>query len=649
MSSLFRNGALAAKLGSSKVGNRTLGLSNGSLLLVSYIGMLFLLLVFAGSLYLSVGSLLTGWIDLPYTVSQKRIGLIISCGIPAAALVFAAVIVGLSKEPLPEGIYVTESTGNSLRLAVHQVARAAGTPVPDHIVLTEELNAFAGEVAENGPFRRKTTVLGLGLPLLKLLSLEQAGAVIAHEMGHFASRDNHASRVHSSMEFVAESVVEQCEASSHSLYFLAITWPLKGFLHLAGRFQTGVSRANEYRADAVAAELFGERHAADALIVLDVLGREFDEWLHKPLNDAWNKGEELPQSFTRMTQDAFNSAESRAELERRVNEAMKRKPGKWDRHPCLKDRLQSLGVELRFPSLDPARNSGAAALLMEDEEKVQQLLDAEQRKKLGEKFGNRVKDVSETRALTARLYADLTNLNAGEAETLSLLLERSIDAAEARAMHEEIIARFGPIPSSVCEIAKDDIRQRKITGVEALLNIFESRPLMSGEAQKFLGCAYESRADLPHELQLLSDWLADKTVLRRIEDGFKAYNAVNEKKSKFFDSKPTLKMPDIAGWQFDLVIDEVCKKIPAKRIWLAEFESLPEVDERMFSLLVEIDEGVEPNLLNGIGSRMCLPGTLLRDAATSMKIGLDAKLRHRRNFAQSLIYEADGAGLRQAA
>ena len=51
MSSLFRNGALAAKLGSSKVGNRTLGLSNGSLLLVSYIGMLFLLLVFAGSLY----------------------------------------------------------------------------------------------------------------------------------------------------------------------------------------------------------------------------------------------------------------------------------------------------------------------------------------------------------------------------------------------------------------------------------------------------------------------------------------------------------------------------------------------------------------------------------------------------------------------
>ncbi|MFF7725297.1 M48 family metalloprotease [Streptomyces sp. NPDC008001] len=93
------------------------------------------------------------------------------------------------KDDGDDGLPVTEDRQPRLWAAVREVAGAAGTRMPDEILLTGTVNAA---VTENArllgllPGRRR---LYLGVPLMTGLDEAQLRAVLAHEFGHYGHAD----------------------------------------------------------------------------------------------------------------------------------------------------------------------------------------------------------------------------------------------------------------------------------------------------------------------------------------------------------------------------------------------------------------------------------------------------------------------------
>ncbi|AOR32418.1 peptidase [Streptomyces fodineus] len=87
------------------------------------------------------------------------------------------------------GIAVTEADEPRLWGLVREVAVAAGTRVPDRILLTGDVNASVSEEPRLLGLRPGPRRLFLGVPLLTGLTEAQLRAVLAHEYGHFTGGD----------------------------------------------------------------------------------------------------------------------------------------------------------------------------------------------------------------------------------------------------------------------------------------------------------------------------------------------------------------------------------------------------------------------------------------------------------------------------
>ena len=625
--------------------------NNASLLFAASFGFTFLALIFASSAYLSIGSIIGIWIDLPYVLPWQAGHFIIMAGVLTAALVAAAIAVFCEREEMPEGVFVTEAQGKKLIDAVAAVSKALSTAAPDKILLTEDTNAFAAEVAENGVFSKKTRILGLGLPLLGLLTLEQSGAVIAHEMAHFKSKDSRGFRLHESLRGANDLVMLTASHSNSSAMFHVILWPLQAYLRLVDTLSAKVSRHNEFCADKAAAELFGEAAASDALVTLEVLGGEFDELLRKPMADAWKRGQELPESILGALEDTFDTETTRADLAARLAHVLSQTTGRWDSHPCLADRISALGIAPSLPRYATFDSSGAFALLGDDAGPLRIEMDRLLHERYGETFGARSKKVTEARLLCDEVYAGLGQAGdaAYEAEVLSLMLESSIHVTESIAIHEDLVARFGPIPSSICELATLKLEQKNPQGAEDMLDIFERRPELSGEAKKFLQFAYQIKESLPVQLLWLKEWISNPDVQARIRKSFENYHAQTEALMKAGREKPIFKPAGLARWHIDLISKSLCELYSVKRIWVAECQTPDGQSERVFRMLVELwQEHVGAQDVK-IGSLLCLPGTLLRDFGTSLQIGDHKELRSLRDYGPAMIFEdVNGASAKAA-
>ncbi|WP_436523673.1 M48 family metalloprotease [Actinoplanes sp. HUAS TT8] len=76
------------------------------------------------------------------------------------------------------------TTAPTLFALIDQVAAAAGTPVPDRVLLSAEFNASTSMVG-----LRRQRVLTLGAPLWTALDPQERVALLGHELGHFVNGD----------------------------------------------------------------------------------------------------------------------------------------------------------------------------------------------------------------------------------------------------------------------------------------------------------------------------------------------------------------------------------------------------------------------------------------------------------------------------
>jgi Zn-dependent protease with chaperone function len=204
------------------------------------------------------------------------------------------------KAPGPE---VVEGEHPRLFAEILAVATATGQRMPDHVYLIPEVNAF---VAQRGGIMGigSRRVMGIGLPLLRTLQIDELRAVLAHEMGHFSGGDTRLGpwiyTTRSGLARMVANLAKLRQWTDHSIeqrltdhsigprvtalrigLIELIGWPtiyrwieqvftglpvlFRWFLIGFMRVSQAISRAQEYSADAVAVRAEGWRAFVDGL------------------------------------------------------------------------------------------------------------------------------------------------------------------------------------------------------------------------------------------------------------------------------------------------------------------------------------------------------------------------------------------------
>lgn len=279
-------------------------------------------------------------------------------------VLFAAITIGIvlwstfpRRLTFPDpGVPLRSERQPDLWRLICSVAQAAGQPPPKQVFLVGDVNAF---VAERGSWLGfgGSRIMGIGLPLLQVLTVPQLRSVLAHEFGHFCGGDTRLGPfVYRTREAIGRTITNFQKADS--LLQLPFQWYGKLFL----RVTHAISRAQEFAADALAVRLVGLAPTQTALRRVNEVGPLFEHYLQSEFLPLLNQGVRPPLAggFGLFLQSA---AMSEAQLE--VGEqAMQAKGNPYDTHPPLSQRLAA-AAEVPDAAARPSHGPLAVSLLHE--------------------------------------------------------------------------------------------------------------------------------------------------------------------------------------------------------------------------------------------------------------------------------------------
>jgi Zn-dependent protease with chaperone function len=249
----------------------------------------------------------------------------------------------------PVGVPVSRADAPQLWALLDAAAAAAGTRVPDTVIVVAEAAAMLSERS------RLLGVLGgrrdlyLGLPLLQAWDIAHLRAVVAHELAHFSP----------ALSPLAPLAYRGRIAVGRTVPRITRRNPagplLRAYAELYRRVDAPFSRAQELAADRIAAEFGGARAAAAVLRdlpALDALRRIFHAEYVGP---GWRAGHVPDDMFGGFLRMLAARADEVARLRSREHPT----PGRWNTHPSVPDRLAAL-AELSASGATPVAPAAAA-------------------------------------------------------------------------------------------------------------------------------------------------------------------------------------------------------------------------------------------------------------------------------------------------
>jgi Zn-dependent protease with chaperone function len=272
---------------------------------------------------------------------------------------------------------LSEADAPTLWQRVREMAEKLATAAPDRIVVGVEPNFFVTEhpVALTAGTQEGRT-LYLSLPMLKILRVDEADAILGHELAHFSGEDTLWSR---KIAPLRAKFALYLQALGHGLS-LVIAHFMHAFWKLYGLSMNRLSRQREFRADQIGAELTSKDAAKRALIKVtsycdfrSATERAILE--QEKVDQGLDLALKLEQGYPAFL--ASFSTNTKA-VEERV-------PHPFDSHPTLSNRLEHLGFDPREALLDrdvqqPVGDSWYRAIIAA--ETLEKQLWAEQQKAL---------------------------------------------------------------------------------------------------------------------------------------------------------------------------------------------------------------------------------------------------------------------------
>src|SRR5262245_37831228 len=150
---------------------------------------------------------------------------------------------------------------------LNKLARMIGQPMPGEVYLVWDLNAWVAQVSSDGLGSKR--VMGIGLPLLQVVTTSQFEAVLAHEFGHYHGGDTALGPwIYKTRTAIARTVQSLSNAGQGRGWFGMLgflRFPFIWYGNLFLRSTHAISRAQELSADRLAANTVGAEPLAEGL------------------------------------------------------------------------------------------------------------------------------------------------------------------------------------------------------------------------------------------------------------------------------------------------------------------------------------------------------------------------------------------------
>jgi heat shock protein HtpX len=282
----------------------------------------------------------------------ERVHLQLVLGCLAAAFAVLAAIVPRPDRFAPPGPELDARTHPRLFGLVTELAAATSQEMPRDIYLLADTNAFVshrGGVMGIGSRR----VMGIGLPLLQGLSIQQLRSVIAHEFGHYAGGDVALGPwIYKTRAAIGRAIVRLGDG------WLAQIFNLYGKLFM--RLTMAISRRQEFVADEVAARAAGTEAMKSALSEVAVLAAAHEAYFRHEVVPVLQSGflPPLAEGFRHFRTTRAYASHSAALLHHEMTIG---ETSPFDSHPALRDRIAALDA-LGLPS-SPGDQASASTLV----------------------------------------------------------------------------------------------------------------------------------------------------------------------------------------------------------------------------------------------------------------------------------------------
>jgi Zn-dependent protease with chaperone function len=239
---------------------------------------------------------------------------------------------------------------------IDTIARSTSQQGPSEIYLLPDVNAW---VSSRGGFMGlgSRRVMGLGLPLMHTVTVSELSAVLAHEFGHYHGGDVAMGPwVHQTRAAIGRTLRNLEQHSG------LIQKPFAAYGRMFLRITHGISRAQEYAADALAARVAGTAAMKSGLRRILESSAAFQAYWGTEFEPLLVAGFRAPlaagfHQFLRSPSIAERAVELRKKEETEGESDL------YDTHPSLKERLSALDLE---PESEGERDDRPAASLLAD-------------------------------------------------------------------------------------------------------------------------------------------------------------------------------------------------------------------------------------------------------------------------------------------
>ncbi len=259
------------------------------------------------------------------------------------------------------GVLIDLNKERRLAKEIEAIAAALNEPMPSEVYLLGDANAF---VMETGGFAGmgKRRIIGLGLPLLQMLTIAQFRAVLAHEFAHYYAGDTRLGPwVYNTRQAIVR-VYENMGKKSDVLSFLRrwavvaapymlLMGAMRMYWEVFMRITQSISRRQEFRSDELACHIAGSQPLIEGL--------ESINRCQSALKTYWNSvvfpvavGGFQPQIADGFMRFMNAPHVAKATSDYLAKQTAIAKPSPMDTHPPLSQRIEKAKLyNLRAPDL----------------------------------------------------------------------------------------------------------------------------------------------------------------------------------------------------------------------------------------------------------------------------------------------------------
>ena len=269
---------------------------------------------------------------------------------------------------VPPGPLLHRADHPRLFQELDRIAASLGEGLPREVYLIPDMNAFVadrGGILGFGSHR----IMGLGLPLLSILSISEFRAILAHEFAHYYGGDTSLGpwvyKARSAIIRVFKNVGSLGKLARFwvlAIMYMVITTILKWYFEFFLTITNQISRQQEFRADELACIVAGPQPLIDGLRAINGAGPAWPTYWKTEVAPLLNDGAipGIGDGFARFVASPAIAKQIDNILGQQL---LKAKSDPYDTHPVLRDRIAAAA---KLPSFTEQRETLKALSLLEN-------------------------------------------------------------------------------------------------------------------------------------------------------------------------------------------------------------------------------------------------------------------------------------------